>query len=181
MGKKYKRLIEDVVAWENLLKAHHLARRGKRNREDVVRFEARLWENLAAIQMEMLWGNYRPGKYRTFYVREPKLREIAALPYRDRVVQHAICNVCGPIWDRSMIDDTYACRPNKGTHAAANRTQRWLGDMHKSGRSVWVLKMDVRKYFQNIRHADAKRVIRRKLSCHPTLRLLGIIIDSDVA
>lgn len=181
MGTRHKNLIGKIIAWDNLLKAHHLARRGKRNRADVVEFESCLWENLAALQMEMLWGSYQPGRYRAFMIREPKLREISALPYRDRVVQHAICNICGPIWNNAMIDDTFACRPGKGTHAAADRTQRWLRDMHKSGRDVWILKMDVSKYFQNIRHRHAKKVIRRKISCPKTLKLLDRIIDSTAA
>ena len=178
MGQKHKRLIERVVDWDNLIEAHRLARRGKRDREEVIYFEANLWEELGKLQMEMLWGTYQPGRYRTFVIREPKRREIAALPYRDRVAQHAICNITAPIWNRAMIDDTYACRPGKGTHAAANRTQRWLRDMHKSGRQAWALKMDVSKYFQSISHRIAKQVIRRKIACPATLKLLDIIIDS---
>ncbi|MEW6648135.1 MAG: reverse transcriptase domain-containing protein [Pseudomonadota bacterium] len=178
MGQKHKRLIERIVDWDNLIEAHRLARRGKRNLEEVLRFEANLWEELGRLQMELLWGAYQPGRYRIFVVREPKRREIAALPYLDRVAQHAICNITAPIWNRAMIDDTFACRPGKGTHAAANRTQRWLRDMHKSGRPVWVLKMDVSKYFQSISHRLAKQVIRRKIACPATLKLLDIIIDS---
>jgi len=178
MGQKHKRLIERIIDWDNLIKAHHLARLGKRNREEVLRFEADLWGELGRLQMELLWGTYRPGCYRVFVIHEPKRREIAALPYRDRVAQHAICNICAPIWHAAMIDDTYACRPGKGTHAAANRCQRWLRDMHKSGRPVWMLKMDVSRYFPSIRHGLAKMVVRRKISCPSTLHLLDTIIDS---
>lgn len=178
MGQKHKRLIERIVDWDNLIEAHRLARRGKRRREEVMLFEASLWEELGRLQMELLWGTYQPGGYRTFVIREPKRREIAALPYRDRVAQHAICNICAPIWHRGMINDTYACRPGKGTHAAANRCQQWLRDMHKSSRSVWLLKMDVSRYFPSIRHTLAKQVVRRKIACPATLRLLDTIIDS---
>ena len=181
MGRKHKRLIERIVDWDNLIAAHWLARRGKRNREEVIRFEANLWEELGRLQMELTWGTYQPGQYRSFVVYEPKRREIAALPYRDRVAQHAICNICAPIWHAAMIDDTYACRPGKGTHAAANRCQHWLRDMHKSGRPVWMLKMDVRRYFPSIRHSLAKRVIRRKIACPAALRLLDTIIDSSAS
>ncbi len=181
MGQKHKRLIERIVDWDNLILAHHLARRGKRSRVEVLSFETDLWVELGRLQMELLWGSYRPGRYRTFIIREPKRREISALPYRDRVAQHAICNICGPIWDRTMINDTYACRPGKGAHAAANRCQRWLRDMHKSGRSVWVLKMDVSRYFPSIRHDLARKAVRRKISCPSTLRLLDTIIGSTAS
>lgn len=177
MGSKNKRLIEKIIDWDNLIEAHRLARRGKRGRQEVMLFESSLWEELGALQMEMLWGTYRPGRYRAFLVYEPKRREILAAPYRDRVVQHAICNVCGPIWHRSLIDDTFACRPGKGTHAGAARIEAWLRGMTATG-PVWVVKMDVSKYFASIRHDLAKQVVRDKISCPATLLLLDAIIDS---
>ncbi len=177
MGKKHKRLIGQVVDWENLLAAHQLARKGKRDQAEVAAFEHRLWEELGALQMELLWGTYQPGRYREFEVYEPKRRKILAAPYRDRVAQQAICRVCAPIWDRAMIDHTYACRPGKGTHAGANQVQQWLKGMVATG-PCWVLKMDVSQYFPSIRHRLAKEAIRRKVSCPATLHLLDTIIDS---
>lgn len=177
MAHKHHHLIEQITDWYNLQEAHRLARLGKRDRWDVIHFNARLWEELGALQMEMLWGSYQPGRYRSFLVYEPKRREILAAPYRDRVAQHAICKICGPIWDRSMIDDTYACRPGKGTHAGADRMQHWLRGMDRNG-GGWALKMDVSKYFASIRHSLAKQVVRRKIRCQPTLKLIDTIIDS---
>lgn len=52
---------------------------------------------------------------------EPKTRLVSTVPYRDRVVHHALCWVLEPIWERMFIFDTYACRVGKGTHAAAVR------------------------------------------------------------
>lgn len=180
MSNKNKRLIDRICDWDNLMEAHRLARRGKRNRFEVVSFEANLWENLAALQMEMLHGTYQVGRYREFVAFEPKRRAILAAPYRDRVAQHAIMNIVAPIWDRSMIADTYACRPGMGTHSGADRTQRWLRGMAAThGESgVWVLKMDVSKFFASIPHALAKAVVRRRVRCAATLRLLDTIIDS---
>lgn len=180
MGRRYKRLIGDIVDWDNLMEAYRLARRGKRDRQELMRFEARLWEELGALQMEMLWGTYQPGRYRSFIVYEPKCREILAAPFRDRVAQHAICNVCGPIWDRGMIFDTYACRPGKGTHCGADRVEAWARGMAASG-PVWVLKMDVSKYFFSISHRLARSVVRDKISCPETLRILDSIIASSAA
>ncbi|TFL14925.1 RNA-directed DNA polymerase [Pusillimonas caeni] len=177
MGRRGKNLIEEIIDWDNLVEAHRLARRGKRDRYDVAEFEGRMWEELGALQMEMLWGTYSPGRYRSFLVYEPKQRVILAAPYRDRVAQHAICNVCAPIWDRGMIFDSYACRPGKGTHLGAARVERWLRGMAATG-DTWVLKMDVSKYFFSIRHELARSVVRDKISCPATLKLLDAIIAS---
>lgn len=130
--------------------------------------------------MELLWGTYQPGRYRSFVVYEPKLREILAAPYRDRVAQHAICAICAPYWDASMITHNYACRPDKGTHAGADKLQHWLRGMDRQG-ETWALKMDLSKYFACIRHDLAKKVIRRKIACTRTLHLLDTILATTAA
>ena len=58
---------------------------------------------------------YRPGPYRTFTIYEGKTRQISAAPFRDRVVHHALTGVLEPIFERSFIFDSYACRKGKGT------------------------------------------------------------------
>lgn len=180
MGKKHDNLIEQIADWDNLLCAYQKARIGKRDREEVQRFSSDLWLELGNIQLALLSGTYCMGPYRSFVVFEPKRREILAAPFRDRVVQHAIVNVLEPIWDKVMIEDTYACRPGKGTHAGADRIQRWLRDMNKTRPlpDIWIAKTDYSKYFQSIPHAALKRVTRRKIACEPTLALLDTIIDS---
>lgn len=177
MGRKHKRLIEQIVDWDNLMEGHRLARKGKRDQAEVAAFEHRQWEELGALQMELLWGTYQPGRYREFEVYEPKRRRILAAPYRDRVAQQAICRVCAPIWHAAMIEHNYACRPGKGTHAGADQVQRWLRGLTATG-PCWVLKMDVSQYFPSISHRLAKSVIRRKIQCPATLRVLDAIIDS---
>lgn len=89
------------------------------------------------------------------------------------MVQHALCAVIVPIFDRAMIFDTYACRAGKGTHAAVLRFNR------HARRFKYVLKLDVRKFFPSIDHEILKAKIRRKIKCRDTLWLIDLIIDSS--
>jgi RNA-directed DNA polymerase len=105
--------------------AERLAARGKRDRESVARFEFHLERELVELQQELLEGRDRPGAFYTFDVRDPKPRAICAAPFRDRVSHHAVCDLLEPVFERSAIFDSYACRVGKGTHAAiARRTSR---------------------------------------------------------
>lgn len=176
----HQNLIKQISDWDNLLLAYEKTRAGKRARVETKRFHNDLWLHLGSIQNAMLSGTYKMGEYRRFVAFDPKRREILAAPFCDRVVQHAIMNVIEPIWDECLIDDTFACRKNSGTHSGADRVQRWMRDLSKnqSLESIWVVKTDYSKYFQNIRHDDLKRIIRRKISCQKTLLLLDEIIDS---
>lgn len=112
--------------------------------------------------------------YRTFVIHEPKQRRICAAHFRDRVVQHAVCGVIGPIVESSLIQDTYACRAYKGSHAAVRRVQQL------SRRCAYVLACDVRRYFETIDQGMLKTLLRRKLKDRALLSLLDRIVEHPI-
>jgi RNA-directed DNA polymerase len=161
-----------VLAFENLFLAHRKARRGKRDRPAVARFELDLERNLLALQRSLEERTWRPGGYRQFRIYDRKPRLISAAPYRDRVVHHALMSLVEPMLDRSFIDDSYACRAGRGVHAAVDRYQRW------ARRYAYALKVDVRRYFPSIDHDILKAKLRRRIKDVGVLWLFDAIIDS---
>lgn len=119
--KRYGNLYPKIVEFENLLSAARQAQQGKRYRENVLEFNYNLERELVTLERELRSKTYQPGNYRTFYIKEPKLRMISAAPYRDRVVHHALCNVIVPIFERTFIHDSSANRVGFGTHKALRR------------------------------------------------------------
>jgi RNA-directed DNA polymerase len=164
-----------VVSFENLLLAYRKARRGKGRSPDVARFALDLEKELLSLQRELQDGSYWPGAYRLFRIYERKPRIIAAAPFRDRVVHHALMNLIEPTLDRSFIHDSYACRHGKGVHAAVERYQIW------ARRNAYALKMDVAKYFPSIDHDILKEKLRRRIKDKQALALLDRIIDTSPA
>ncbi len=169
--KRYGHLWEDMISFENLLRAAEKARRGKRFKPGAARFFFRLEPELVRLQDELATFTYRPGPYRTFTIYEGKPRQISAAPFRDRVVHHALTGILEPIFERSFIHDSYACRKGKGTHAAVNRCQQF------ARRYTYVLKADVRKYFPSIDHAILKDRFARRIKDPNVLWLVSTIID----
>lgn len=178
MAKTYNNLFPQIYSFEALHAAYLRARAGKRDRFEVQRFEQDLEGNLIQLQNELIWGQYQIGTYRPFKIYEPKERNVAALPFRDRVVQHALVAVIEPLWERRFIADSYACRPGRGTHLGADRAQAMLRQVKREHGKVAVFKADIAKYFQSIDHAVLKGLLRRRIACKPTLALLAHIIDS---
>jgi hypothetical protein len=88
--KRLAGLWGQVVSFDNLLSAFRKARRGKRRKPAVAGFELNLERELLALQKELVTGEYQPGEYREFTIYERKPRLIAAAPFRDRVVHHAL-------------------------------------------------------------------------------------------
>lgn len=112
-----------VTSFENLLRAYRTARRGKRSKRGVAEFGLDLEREVLALQRALREGTYAPGEYRLFTIYERKPRVIAAAPFRDRVVHHALMQMIEPLIDRTFISDSYACRTGKGVHAAVDRYQ----------------------------------------------------------
>lgn len=164
---------DQLTSFEHLLRAYRTARRGKRGRSGVAEFGLNLERELLTLRRELQAGTYRPGDYRLFTIYERKPRVIAAAPFRDRVVHHAVMQVIEPSLDRTFISDSYACRRDKGVHAAVDRYQAWAQTYR------YVLKMDVRQYFPSIDHGLLKEKLRRRIKDRRVLALLDRIIDGS--
>src|SRR5271155_1913177 len=155
--KRHGNLWEQVVSFEALLRAAEQARKGKRFRPAVASFHFDQERGLWRLHEELAAKTYQPGAYRSFFITEPKKRQISAAPYRDRVVHHALVHVLEPIYERTFIADSYACRKGKGTHAAVRRCQ------HFARRFLYVLKADIQKFFPSVDHEILKAQVARKV------------------
>jgi len=171
--KRVVRLWDDLITGDNLLIAFQKARKGKRRRDDVARFEFALETELLNLQSALKSGHYRPGPYRLFTVYERKPRKIAAASFRDRVVHHALLNVVEPWLDRRFIDDSYACRRGRGVHRAVDRYQSW------AQRYAYVMKLDVASYFPSLNHQTLKAQLNRHIKDREVLNLFDHIIDGS--
>lgn len=155
--KRAGRLWSDICTFENALEAYQKARSGKRYRYEVIEFEQNREENLLGIVDDMINMTYVPGAYKVFRIYEPKERVIMALPFRDRVVQHMICNYIEPVYEKRFYNHSYACRVDKGVHDASETLQRWLYNLEVvEGRRVYALKCDIHHYFQSVDHFTLK-------------------------
>jgi retron-type reverse transcriptase len=171
---------EALCDFQNLYAAHKAARKGKRGKTDVIGFEMNLAENLCRLQETLQNRTYRHGGYYRFQVYEPKLRDIFAPRYADRVVQHCLCdNILAPALETRLIYDNAACRARKGTHFAMGRLTGFMTRFYRQhGTSGYFLKCDIRKFFDSIDHAVLKSRLARVFREPDLYALLCQIIDS---
>ena len=168
-----------ICDFDALYEAYRCARKGKRYRQDVMEFTANLEGNLIDLSNKLTWECYKVGPYHPFYVTEPKKRLVMSLQFPDRVVQWAIYNVLAPFYDKMFIEDSYACRKNKGAHRAADRLQYWLRQVGRKPSRWYYLKLDISKYFYRVDHEVLKNILRRRVKDEKLMRLLETIIDSE--
>jgi len=146
----------------------------------VILFEKDLALNLTSLSRAIRDGSYRMSGYYSFFVYEPKKRNISALHYADRVVQHCLCDeILAPDLDKRLIYDNAACRIGKGLSFSLKRLTGFLTDYYRHyGNRGYFLRCDIRKYFDSVDHDLLKAKLKRVFTDERVLCFLGGIIDS---
>lgn len=170
--KRERCLIEPIASPDNLRLAFWKAARGKTGRPEVERFRKSLDKSLMGLREEILEGKVSVGCYTYFTIYDPKERKICAAAFRERVLHHALMNICHASFESYQLFDSYACRLHKGTYAALDRAKVFQRKYR------WFLKLDVRKYFDSIPHEMLKRQLARRFKEERLLRIFGDIVDS---
>lgn len=170
--KRVGNLMPQIVDVDNLMLAFCKARRGKQHKREVVEYAQNIGENLLSLRERLIEGSLMLGNYHYFEIFDPKKRMICAAPFEERIVHHAIMNVCKERFERHLIFDTYATREGKGVYAAIDRARAAML------KYPYVAKLDVRKYFDSINHQILKTKLSRLFKDYELLRLLHSIIDS---
>lgn len=178
MAKTHNDLWQGMIAWPSLINAWGRTAKGRHRQRDVIAYKACLEPNLIEIQESLMHRTYATGPYHRFFVFEPKKREIASLPLKDRVVQHALVSVIEPIFEAGFIDQSFACRVGKGAHKGVDTVQGYIRKTLREHGEVYALKADISKFFPSISHDALKRIIRRRIACPQTLWLIDHVIDS---
>ena len=172
MPRRSRVSLEDIADLRTLSWAFWRAGRGKRDRREVREFEADIDRRLTRLGDEIRSGRPRVGDYVSFVVRDPKRRIIHAPRFRERVLHHAMMKHMEPVFERSLVDDTFACRFGKGTLRAVHRAQEHLR------RYPWFVKIDVRRFFDSVDHEVLLRMLRHRFKDPRVIDLARTVVAS---
>jgi len=135
-----------MFSFANIYKAYLACRKNKRNTINQLAFEANLLENLWNLQGELSSKTYKIGKSLCFLTSSPKLREVFAADFKDRVVHHILVRELEPFYEKKFIHDVYNNRKGRGTHSAVQRAQAF---MRKTSNGYY-LQLDIKGFFYNL-------------------------------
>lgn len=159
---------------ENIFIADIKARKGKAKQRNIQKFDLNKEANLLEIQNSLISETYKTSPYTTFTIKEPKERLIFRLPYKDRILHHAIMFELEPIFVAMFTKDTYSCIKGRGIHAA----QKALQSAFRNTPPLYCLKLDITKFYPSVDHDILKSLLRKKFKDKKLLSLLDGIIDS---
>jgi RNA-directed DNA polymerase len=175
----HNNLWSQVTTFENIFNAYRAASRGRRYNDSVLSYRQHLEENIINALNLLTWKQWKPSRFRDFFVFDPKKRLISAPPFKDRVVHHALVQIIAPLFERKFIADSFACRAGKGTHAAKERVELFAAEAHKKWGGYYVLKGDIKAYFYSIDRRVLLELVERTITDKDVLWLAKKIIQYD--
>lgn len=177
--KVYKNIFNNIISLENLFSAWDKFKSGKQKKPDVQKFEWMLEKNIFQLHRDLKFGKYKHGAYSSFYIHDPKQRHIHKADVRDRILHHAVFAAINPIFEPTFIANSFSCRINKGTHKGIDILTKTLRKISRnSSNQCFILKCDVRKFFETVDHSILLNIISKRMKDAETLRLLEKIIGS---
>ena len=166
-----------LFSLERLYLAYEACRKRKRGTMNAIAFESRLFEELVSLRDELVSGKYQPSRSVCFVVQKPKMREIIAADFRDRVVHHLLVSELEKIFEPAFIHDSYACRVGKGTHAAVVRAQKFMYLCQRREKSpVYYCHIDIRNFFNSVNKNILCGLCAKKITDSEVLHLLHVLI-----
>ncbi|OHB17429.1 MAG: hypothetical protein A2913_00495 [Parcubacteria group bacterium RIFCSPLOWO2_01_FULL_40_65] len=173
----FRHSFEKIISIENILEAWKEFVKGKRNKKDVREFYSGLMDNILELHSDLENQTYQHGGYKAFRINDPKPRSIHKASVRDRLLHRAVYRVLYPFFDKIFISDSFSCRNDKGTHKALNRFRSFAYKVSKNNtRTCWVLKCDIRKFFENINHDILLEILNKYIPDKNIIWLLEKII-----
>ena len=151
---------EKVIDFQNMYKAYRKSKSGKGYKKSSARFSVMALDGINSLVEQLKNKTYKVSDYTEFKVYEPKERLIKTTSFKDKVVQHSLCdNVILPRLEKIFIYDNCAGQKNKGTLFGLDRLSEHMKAFYeKYGVNGYVLKCDISKFFYNISHEQLKDI-----------------------
>ena len=180
MPKTIRNKYDEKLTYDSLMKAHIESRKNKSIKKDIILFNLKQEEYIRYLYDKLKNLTYKHGGYYVFYIRGPKLRKIQKSKYIDRIVHRWIVdNFLYEAFVPQFISTSYACIKERGMHKACTDVQQAMRHCKYIWGEYYILKMDVKKYFQSINKQKLLQIINRKIKDKKVLKILKEIIFSE--
>ena len=175
--KRLNNLYNECCKLDNIINMTDVVLKNVRNKKLVDKFERCKMEHIINIKKRLENRDFRFDRYNIFMISDPKYRVVMSQNIEDKIINHLVAKyilvkVFEPVYPDCMV----ATRKNKGTSYGIKLLLKYLNIL--KGKNLYVLKLDISKYFYNIDHDVLKGMLRKKIKDNDALNILDSIIDS---
>lgn len=174
--KSYNHIYETLVSEKVRMVAIHKASLGHKHLKG---FDKYCCDEERALKDSLAWlNNFKNDSHKPITIYDGvsrKQRKIIVPTYKELVVQHCVVTSLMPIFMRGMYEHSYSSIPDRGIHKAKKHIEKWI--KHDKKNCKYVLKMDIRHFFDTIPHDIIKRMLKEKIHDKKMLEILVEIIN----
>lgn len=174
-------IVKNDISIQNLLDIYEKEiSKNVKNKRKVRSFENNKMQNIIDILTMLRSGNVGHKKYNIFLIREPKVRLVMSLNINDKIINHFMTRyVLEKKLDKYLDIRNCATRKDMGTDYALRLLFKYL-NQNKKYEKLYVLKVDISKYFYTIDHEILKGQLVNRLDSDE-YKMICAIIDSTNA
>lgn len=177
--KRKNVLYENMISYNNILSVYKKIKNSTKNKKEVYNYELNLNQNLLDTLFSLSKSTYVFSKYNIFLVREPKYRLIMSEIFPDKVVNHLFSKyVLSYALQSTLINSNVATRKDKGSKEAYRLFIKYTNKLIYENKKIYVLKLDISKYFYNINHNILMNMVSEKIKDERVLDMLKVILDT---
>jgi RNA-directed DNA polymerase len=177
-----KQMMEAVVERENMRAAWKRVKGNKGaagvDGKTVGDLEASLWDLWPQVREDLLFGRYEPSPVLKVEIPKPDgngMRMLGIPTVLDRLIQQAMHQVMGPLFDRGFSERSYGFRPGRSAHHAVRQAQAYVGEGRR-----WVVDMDLEKFFDRVNHDILMSRVARRVKDKRVLRLIRRYLEAGI-
>lgn len=140
-----------MIELMDMVDAYRDCLRHKRGTTSAMEFTLNWMEQCVSLTESVNLRTYRPTRSICFVVTRPRLREVFAASFRDRVIHHYIALRLEPLFEQVFSSRTFNCRKGKGQLYGVRQMQRDLVECSQGyTRDCWIMKLDLKGFFMSI-------------------------------
>ena len=154
------RMLEYILTPDNLNRAYKQVKANKGSggidKMDVEHLLPYLRSHKVEIVESLLDGKFRPNPVRRVEIPKDggKMRQLGIPTVVDRVIQQAIAQVLGLVYEPKFSDGSYGFRPDRSAHQALRRAQEIINDGYK-----YCIDLDLEKFFDTVNQSKLVQLL----------------------
>ena len=154
------RMLEYILTPDNLNRAYRQVKANKGSggidKMDVEHLLPYLRSHKVEIVESLLDGKFRPNPVRRVEIPKDggKKRQLGIPTVVDRVIQQAIAQVLGLVYEPKFSDGSYGFRPGRSAHQALRRAQEIINDGYK-----YCIDLDLEKFFDTVNQSKLVQLL----------------------
>ena len=174
--KRINNLYDKMISYSNILFVFNNVKNRCHNKNKLMKFIRFKNCYLYDILEKLRNNSYSFSNYHIFLIHEKKYRIIMSETISDKIVNQLVGYFILLPSFKCLIDSNIATRKGRGSSYGYRLFEKYVNDIG-TNKNIYVLRIDIKKYFYNISHVILLSMLERRIKDKKAINILKKIID----